>query len=86
MGEELGGDWTHVYVWLSSSAVHLKLLPTVLTGYTAVQNKHFKNQLQRRLLLHVTVYFYTVLLVGTVEIMWHFKASFLLFRPTLLSN
>ena len=57
MGEEFGGDWIHVYVWLSSSAVHLKLLPTVLTGSTAVQNKHFKNQLQRQLLLHVTVYF-----------------------------
>ena len=27
-----------------------------------------------------------VLVVGTVEIMWHFKASFVLFRPTLLRN
>ena len=25
MGEEFGGEWIHVYVWLSPSAVHLKL-------------------------------------------------------------
>ena len=25
MGEELGGEWTHVYVWLSPLAVCLKL-------------------------------------------------------------
>ena len=25
MGEEFGGQWIHVYVWLSCSAVHLKL-------------------------------------------------------------
>ena len=25
MGREFGGEWTHVYVWLSPSAVHLKL-------------------------------------------------------------
>ena len=24
-GGEFGGEWTHVYVWLSSLAVHLKL-------------------------------------------------------------
>ena len=26
MGEEFGGEWIHVYVWLSSFDVHLKLL------------------------------------------------------------
>jgi len=26
MGGEFGGEWIHVYVWLSSFAVHLKLL------------------------------------------------------------
>jgi len=25
MGGGFGGEWTHVYVWLSLSAVHLKL-------------------------------------------------------------
>ena len=25
MGGEFGGEWTHVYVWLSLFAVHLKL-------------------------------------------------------------
>ena len=25
MGGEFGGEWMHVYVWLSGSAVHLKL-------------------------------------------------------------
>ena len=25
MGGEFGGEWTHVYVWLSPFAVHLKL-------------------------------------------------------------
>ena len=24
-GREFGGEWIHVYVWLSPSAVHLKL-------------------------------------------------------------
>jgi len=26
MGGRFGGDWIHVYVWLSPFAVHLKLL------------------------------------------------------------
>ena len=26
MGGEMGGEWIYVYVWLSSFAVHLKLL------------------------------------------------------------
>ena len=25
MGGEFGGEWIHVYIWLSSSAVHVKL-------------------------------------------------------------
>ena len=25
MGGEFGGEWIHAYVWMSSSAVHLKL-------------------------------------------------------------
>ena len=25
MGEEFGGEWIHIYVWLSPFAVHLKL-------------------------------------------------------------
>ena len=32
IGREFGGEWIHVYVWLSSFAVHLKL-STLLIGY-----------------------------------------------------
>ena len=43
----LGGEWTHVYVWLSPFAVHLKLSQyCLLICYTPVQNKgFFKNVL-----------------------------------------
>ena len=37
MGTEFGGEWIHVYIWLSPSAVHLKLSQQ-LTGYTPIQN------------------------------------------------
>ena len=40
MGEEFGGEWIHIRVWLSPFAVHLKLSQTVLVGYTPVQNKN----------------------------------------------
>ena len=36
MGGEFGGEWVHVYVWLSLFAVQLKLL---LRGYNPMQNK-----------------------------------------------
>ena len=32
MGEELGGEYIHVYVWLSAFAVHLKLSQFQLIG------------------------------------------------------
>ena len=35
MGGESGGEWIHVYVWLSPFAVHLKLT-TLLTNYTPI--------------------------------------------------
>ena len=39
MGGELGGERIHVYVWLSPSAVHLKLPQhCLLIGYTPIQN------------------------------------------------
>ena len=40
MGEEFGGEWIHIHVWLSPFAVHLTLSETVLVGYTPVQNKN----------------------------------------------
>ena len=39
MGEGCGGEWIHVYVWLSPSAIHLKLSHCLLIGYTPIQNK-----------------------------------------------
>ena len=41
MGGEFGGEWIHVYVWLSPFAAHLKLT-TLLISYTPIQNKKFK--------------------------------------------
>ena len=38
MEGEFGGEWLHVYVWLSPFAVHLKLFTTLLIGYTSIQN------------------------------------------------
>ena len=39
MGEEFGGEWIYIYVWLSPFAVYLRLSQTALFGYTPVQNK-----------------------------------------------
>ena len=40
MGEEFGGEWLHVYAWLSLFAVRLKLSQhCLLVGYTLIQNK-----------------------------------------------
>ena len=33
MGGKFGGEWIHKYVWLSLSAVHLKLFTTLLIDY-----------------------------------------------------
>ena len=38
-GGEFGGEWQHVYAWLSPFAVHLKL--SYVDGYTPIQNKKF---------------------------------------------
>ena len=39
LGEEFGGKWIHVYVWLSPFAVHLKLSQhCLLISYTPIQN------------------------------------------------
>ena len=37
MGGEFGGEWIHVYVWLSPLAVHLKLTRCLLTGCTPIK-------------------------------------------------
>ena len=38
MGEEVGGEWIHIYVWLSPFDIHLKLSQhCLLIGYTPVQ-------------------------------------------------
>ena len=36
MGGEFGGEWIHVYAWLSPFAVHLKLLMSLLISYTPI--------------------------------------------------
>ena len=42
MGGKFGGEWIHVYVWLSPFAVHLKLSQRcLLISYTPIQNKRF---------------------------------------------
>ena len=42
MGWGSGGEWIHVYVWLSPFAVHLKLSQhCLLISYTSIQNKKF---------------------------------------------
>ena len=41
MGKGLGGEWIHVYVWLSPFAVHMKLT-ALLIGCTPIQNKKLK--------------------------------------------
>ena len=37
MGGGLGGQWMHVYVWLSPFAVHLTIT-TLLIGYSPIRN------------------------------------------------
>ena len=47
MGGEFGGEWIHVYVWLSPFADYLKLSETitaVFISYTPIQNKKFKKK------------------------------------------
>ena len=44
-GGKLGGEWIHVYVWLSSFTVHLKPSQHCLSiGYTPMQNKKVKKK------------------------------------------
>ena len=40
MGREFGGEWIHVYVWLSLFTV--PLTTTLLISDTPIQNKKFK--------------------------------------------
>ena len=40
MGGEFGGEWIHVYVWMSPFGVHLKLSQhCLLISYITIQNK-----------------------------------------------
>ena len=40
MGGEFGGEWIHIYVWLSPFTVYLKLSQ----AYTLIQNKKLKKK------------------------------------------
>ena len=43
VGGDFGGDWIHEYIWLSTSAVYLKLSQhCLLLGYISIQNKKLK--------------------------------------------
>ena len=42
MGGEFGGEWIHVYVWLSPFVVHLQLSATLLISYAPIENQKFK--------------------------------------------
>ena len=45
MGIESGGEWTHVYVWLSPFAeTGPETITTLLIGYTPVQNKKLEKK------------------------------------------
>ena len=45
MGEELGEEWIHVYVWLDSYAIYLKISQCcLLTGYIQKQKKKVKKK------------------------------------------
>ena len=58
MGEAFGGEWIHVYVWLSPFTVDLK--PSqycLLTGYTPTQNKMYKTRNRK----HATKYLWEIL-------------------------
>ena len=35
-GRGVGGEWIHIYVWLSTSTVHLKLIATLFISYTPI--------------------------------------------------
>jgi len=39
LGGEFGGEWIHVYVWLSPFSVPPEVFTTLLTGYISKQNK-----------------------------------------------
>ena len=41
MGAEFGGEWIHVFVWLSPFHCSLETVTTLLISYTQVQNKKF---------------------------------------------
>ena len=45
MGGESGGECIHIYIYpkLRPFAVHLKLLTTLLIGYTPIQNKNLES-------------------------------------------
>ena len=42
MGGGFGGEWIHVYVWLSSFTISPETITTLLIGYTPIQNKKIK--------------------------------------------
>jgi len=41
-GGGFGGEWIHVYVWLSSFSISPETMTTLLIGYTPIQNKKIK--------------------------------------------
>ena len=43
MGGEFGGEWIHVYVWLSLCCSP-ETLTTLLIGYMPIQNEKFKKK------------------------------------------
>ena len=52
VGGRFGGEWTHVYVWLSPFTVHLKLSQRcLLIGYIPIQNQKLKTKYLQYFLL-----------------------------------
>ena len=56
MGVEFGKEWIHVYVWLDSYAIYLKISQyCLLIGYIPIQNKKLKKKSPMSLSNHLQV-------------------------------
>ena len=56
MGEEFGEEWLHVYVWLDSYTIYLKIPQyCLLIGYIPKQNKKLKKKFLMSLSNHLEV-------------------------------
>ena len=75
IGGEFEGEWIHVYVWLSSFAVHLKLAQhCLLISYTPIQNKKFFKKDERDWIFRVEIGANPLMFIGPL-ILTRFRVS-----------